>query len=630
MGESLSTSADGTLYWVPQGELTRLRKLQIDTSSRLSLLGDACRINALYVISRGGKLPLPGCFSRLETILWLYENELGREHGGRDLYVSASRDDAAALYSVLIALERVPFSELHRLRQMDGSPTRTDLETVGVSVSGSSLAMAISKAKGNVLANRLRNVSRSAFVLMGEAEAKEGQLWESLASAVSLRLHEVVTILQLDASESDASARSQDLLGRFRAFGWHGEELAGGDLPELASVLERIRGVTLPKVIALGAWDPLRSAADIGHAAAPTAAAPYAELTQALLLRLNRRCDELAVQRVALDSLRTPRRSNTARLQRLTDTYAEALAQEMGERSELILLDAALAAEVPGAVQDSLPRRFIACPAAETDMVSMASALAMAGFVPVCSASAFLLSARASEQIHSNAADHLRILYVAANAGMFSASPGQVLPSLRDLSAISTVPELVAIAPACESEVREALRWCLREHRFGSWLRLESVPWPVPFELPKDYRLEPGVGVMLRPGTDALLIGYGPVLLSEAFLAAERLGESGLSVAVLNLPWLNRVHAPWLSHVLSGYPHVFALDNHHVIGGQGDRIAEIMARAGFARWPRLHRCAIESAPAGGDPAQVLHELGLDAASLHDRVLAAVRTGRPAR
>jgi transketolase len=295
-----------------------------------------------------------------------------------------------------------------------------------------------------------------------------------------------------------------------------------------------------------------------------------------------------------------------------------------------MLLDASLEADVPSAARESLPRRFVACPAAETDMVSMAGALALAGFVPVCNASAFLLSARASEQIHGNGAEHLRVLYAASHAGVFSASPENVLPCLRDLSAISAVPELVAIAPACEAEVRESVRWCLREHRFSSWLRLESVPWPVPFELPKDYRFEPGVGVVLRPGTDALLIGYGPVLLSEAYLAAERLAESGLSVAVVNLPWLNRVHAPWLSHVLSGYPHVFALDNHHAIGGQGDRIAEIMARAGFARWPRLHRCAIEHVPSRGDHGQVLHELGLDAASLHDRVLSAVRTGRPAR
>jgi transketolase len=100
-----------------------------------------------------------------------------------------------------------------------------------------------------------------------------------------------------------------------------------------------------------------------------------------------------------------------------------------------------------------------------------------------------------------------------------------------------------------------------------------------------------------------------------------------LSVAVVNLPWLNRVHAPWLSHTVSGFGHVFSLDNHYLIGGQGDRIAEVMARAGFARWPRLHRCAIESLPGTGSDADVLHHHGLDATSLHDRVLGAVRSGR---
>lgn len=239
---------------------------------------------------------------------------------------------------------------------------------------------------------------------------------------------------------------------------------------------------------------------------------------------------------------------------------------------------------------------------------------------------ACFLSARANEQIYNNATEGSHVVYVASLAGLLPGGPGHSHQAVRDISAVAAVPNLVALAPGAESEVARALEWCLRVHRGPSWLRLESVPCDVPYLLP-DKPLELGVGDVLREGSEALLIGYGPTLLSEAWRAADMLAEEGISVGVVSLPWLNRISSWWLLRTVAHVRHVFSLDNHYVAGGQGDRVAEVLAQASGAGLPRLHRFAVESLPACGANAEVLRHHGLDAQSIRQRVRRVLATPR---
>jgi transketolase len=145
------------------------------------------------------------------------------------------------------------------------------------------------------------------------------------------------------------------------------------------------------------------------------------------------------------------------------------------------------------------------------------------------------------------------------------------------------------------------------------------VPWDVPFELPSEHQPRVGEGVFISSGQDAAVIAYGPVLLSSAYRAAMTLRERHrLSVAVINLPWLNAVAAPWLRRVVEPYEHIFALDNHHTIGGQADRIAAVLSEQSATR-PRLHRLGIEDIPVCGTNQEVLAAHGLDTDSLVVRI-----------
>lgn len=56
------------------------------------------------------------------------------------------------------------------------------------------------------------------------------------------------------------------------------------------------------------------------------------------------------------------------------------------------------------------------------------------------------------------------------------------------------------------------------------------MPWAVNFTLPTGYKLECGKGSVLREGKDAIIFAYGPIMLSNAMIAAESLAQSGVSI----------------------------------------------------------------------------------------------------
>src|SRR3712207_513506 len=187
-------------------------------------------------------------------------------------------------------------------------------------------------------------------------------------------------------------------------------------------------------------------------------------------------------------------------------------------------------------------------------MVSQASGLALRGMLPVVHSFACFLSTRPNEQIYNQTTERTKVVYVGSLAGIVPGGPGHSHQSVRDISALGAMPGMVLVEPSCEAETKLAVDYALGRADGSVYLRLVSIPCRVPYALPADYRFEEGTGVALTEGDDAVLIGYGPVLLPEAVEAARLLRERGIGLQVVNLPWLNRVDREWLHQTIDGYP----------------------------------------------------------------------------
>jgi len=637
MGDLIGNAVEGSLYFIAQTELQRIAQLDAPKDQRTRLFANACRFNALYMIARAGSGHIGSSFSSLDIVSHLYLNELGPN----DLYFSSKGHDAPGLYAVMLATGKLPFELIHRLRQLGGLPGHPDVGTEGIIANTGSLGMGISKAKGMILANRAQRREGRIFVLTGDGELQEGQIWESLISAANFHMRELIAIVDHNKLQSDTfverTSSLGDLVAKFEAFGWHVQRVDGHDVAALGRAIARAAHVTdRPHVIiadtvkgrGVSFMEHTSLDSDVAyyrfHSGAPDAAG-YTRAAEELIAHLNAHCDALGVERIAFDTVEAPRRAPPGPQQALIKAYARALVAELERTPELLVLDADLAVDIGvQPAREAFPARFIECGIAEMDMVSMAGGMSRRGLVPIAHSFACFLGTRANEHFYNNGTEHAHLLYTASLAGIVPGGPGHSHQSVRDISAIGGVPGLVALSPSCEEEVALALAWGIHEQREATYLRLESVPCSVPYSLPAGYRLELGVGCELRAGRDALFIGYGPVLLSEAYRAAERLENEGLHVGVVNLPWLNVVDAAWLARTIAGIPHLFALDNHIVVGGQGDRIASAIASAGFRDAPRVHRFAVEGIPACGSNADVLKHHALDERSLFERALRSLR------
>ena len=628
-GESLD------LQYVPLSEFRRLLELDAPPVRRAAAFAALARINTLYMIAGAWSGHIGTSFSSIEIMSWLFLNEirdLDKGDNACDVFFSSKGHDAPALYNVLIGLDLLPEDKLHQLRRLHGLPGHPHVETPFIQANTGSLGMGVSKAKGIVLANRLAGVHRRVVVLTGDGELQEGQFWESLGSAVSRQLGEITVIVDHNKIQSDTWVQSVSPLGdleaKFRAFGWHVTRCDGHDVAALERTFRGLDGVTtLPKVIIADTVKgkgvsfmegPAMKDGELYayHSGAPPEE-PYTAGLKELLAAANGLFGELGLGSVATDTrTRSPRRE-PRKTENLVAAYEQALVRQGERNPHLVALDADLIKDC-GLVSFArrFPDRFVECGIAEQDMVSMASGMARRGVLPVVHSFACFLAARPNEQIYNQCSEGTKVLYVGSLAGLLPGGPGHSHQSVRDISALRAVANLSLVEPCLESEVHALVDYAVNTATDSMYLRLVSVKWPVPFAYPHQHRVEPGRGWVVRDGSDAVVFGYGPWLLANAYEAADEIEQSsGASVRLVNLPWLNRVDPRWLREVIGGRRYILTLDNHYLKGGQGEMLATAIAELALEPTPRILRVGVMALPECGTNDEVLTHHRLDVASL---------------
>jgi transketolase len=636
------------LYYVPYAELTRIRHLPVAPEQRATAFAAACRINVLYMITRAGSGHIGTSLSCLDIVSWLFLNVLRRpadEGAARDVYFSSKGHDAPALYAVLTGLGLLDFELLHKLRRLGGLPGHPDISVPFMETNTGSLGMGVSKAKGMALANRLLEREARIYVLTGDGELQEGQFWESLPSAANLGLGEITVIVDHNKIQSDTWISEVSPLGdleaKLRSFGWQVARCDGHDLGAFGKTLDRLSSVTKqPKLIIADtlkgkgvsfmepdAMDPAERLYRF-HSGAPSDEI-YAKAVAELIEKAQAILASVGAPALKLEAVERPRAPVAGTVQRLVEAYSKELVHQAARNSRITVLDADLVLDcglIP--FRQRFPDRFVECGIAEQDMVSMAGGMALRGLLPVVHSFCCFLSSRPNEQIYNNATEKTKIIYVGSLAGLLPGGPGHSHQCVRDISSLAAVPGLILIEPSNEAEVGMALDFCVNQTSESCYLRLASIPCEIPYGLPAGYRLELGRGVVLRDGRDVVVFGYGPVVLSQVYRAAERLWEGKrIGVRVVNLPWLNRLDPEWLGETVSGCERVFTVDHHYVVGGQGDAILSALAQI-EPRAPRGSKLGVRQLPVCGANEEVLRAHRLDAQSLYEDIslaLEGVRT-----
>ena len=625
-------------------EYERVRSSSISTFDKLALLANMSRANTLASVKRAGSGHLGSSFSAMDIVTMLYYKEMntataGVESRDRDIYFSSKGHDVPGQYAVLFSLGILPRDKFVKLRRLGGTYGHPDVNTPGMEANTGSLGMGISKGKGFAFAKRLRGNGGRVFVMTGDGELQEGQIYESLQSAVNQKLTNITVIVDHNKLQSDKPVKEigdlGDIEGKFRAFGWHVERCDGHDFEQLDKAFSTFRDVTDKPKLLIADTIKGRGVSFMEHPAALKAGSGYYRwhagapdddsFTAAydeLISKINRSLEQFRLAPLKLEDYPADeKQASGVSKEFVVDAYGAALADVAAKRDDLIVLGADLTADCRlRAFEKNFPDRFIENGIAEQDMVSMAGGLALEGFLPVVNTFASFLSARANEQIYNNACEQTRIIYACHYAGLIPAGPGQSHQSIRDISLFGALPNFVVVQPCNAVETRLAVDYVVNKSTENSVLRLNIGPSPRIIELPSAYKLAEGVGVTLVDGADAILFGYGPVMLNEALVAAELLKAKGFHLKVVNMPWLNRVDEHWLIETIVDVKAIFVIEDHAPVGGLGDKILTEGNRLGLLRNRTLHKFAVEGYPACGTPQEALLFHRLDGDSVASRIL----------
>src|SRR5215831_1629129 len=163
----------------------------------------------------------------------------------RDRFILSKGHAAPLLYAVLAEAGYFPASELPTLRKLDspleGHPNM--LRLPGVEASTGSLGQGLSIGIGHALAARLDGYDYRVYVLTGDGELDEGQVWEAAMSAHKFKLDNLVAIVDLNGyQQTGATAEVLDLRPvppRWEASGWFTQEINGHDLKEVLAALKK-------------------------------------------------------------------------------------------------------------------------------------------------------------------------------------------------------------------------------------------------------------------------------------------------------------------------------------------------------------------------------------------------------
>lgn len=226
----------------------------MDERSEKKLKGFAAKIRmaALEAIYSLGSGHLGGTMSICDVLAVLYGREMkvdpqNPQWPERDKLVLSKGHTGPALYATLALKGYFPREELKTLnRPGTRLPSHCDrTKTPGVDMTTGSLGQGTSLACGMALGDKLRGRSSRTFLLVGDGEANEGQVWEAVAFASAKKLGNLVLMLdwnkrQLDGFTQDVYPMG-DFEDKFRAFGFETVTIPGNDVAAIAQALEATR-----------------------------------------------------------------------------------------------------------------------------------------------------------------------------------------------------------------------------------------------------------------------------------------------------------------------------------------------------------------------------------------------------
>lgn len=477
------------------------------------------------------------------------------------------------------------------------------------------------------------------FVLLGDSEFAEGQIYEALQLASHYKANNLVGILDVNR----LGQRGETMLGwdlqayenRVKAFGWNVVTLWDGhDIEKIRQAYANIYGAAND----LG-LDPTKPTMIIGKTMKGKGISflenkddwhgkPVGRdmLAQAVreLGEIDKNLKAVIEKPSVIATIKTS--ENAAPLEGIPypiydkpaatrEAYGDALIMMGQKYPNLVVLDAETSnSTYADKFAKKFPERYFEMFIAEQNMVSVAAGLARMGFVPFVSSFAAFLT-RAFDQIRMAQYSESNIKIVGSHAGVSIGYDGSSQMALEDLSMIRSILESVVLYP---SDPISTLK--LAEHAYNRkgivYMRMTREKTKALYFTEDSFEIG-GSHVLKESDQDVAVVFSAGITLHETLKAYETLGTHNIKIGVVDLYSVKPIDEKTIIAQAKKTGHVIIVEDHYPAGGIGEAVKNVLATHAkeFAKPVTVTHLCVQAIPRSGSPQELLEYEGIDAETI---------------
>jgi transketolase len=550
-----------------------------------------------------------------------------------DRFVLSKGHAAPVLYAALAESGVFPLSRLMTLRQfsseLEGHPTP---RIPGVDAATGSLGQGLSVGAGLAIAQRMDKKSTRVYVLLGDGEMAEGQVWEAAEFAGHYRLDNLTVMADVNAlGQSEPTMYQHDTevyRKKFEAQGFATEVIDGHDVNAVLTALDRakatkgrpqaiiartIKGHGVDFVAGKQHWhgkalskDELAKALqEIGGGIEipPDPGKSYARAS--------------LPQPPAFPAPAAPDYADGKPVA-TREAYGYALKRVGAVNPHIVAISGDVKNSTFSEVfADAFPDHFYQGYIAEQNMVSVGVGLAAFGKVPFLDTFACFLS-RAFDEVRMAAISRSNINLCGSHCGVSIGEDGPSQMALEDIASFRAVHSSAVFYPS-DAVSTERLVEIMARRPGINYLRTSRPKTPILYSKDEKFPV-PGFKVLRQSTQDkATVIGAG-ITLHEALKAADELKGKGTAIRVIDLYCVKPIDGKALAEHLSATGgRLVTVEDHWPEGGIGEAVLSALATAG-ATPSRSRLIAVTDMPHSGKPEELIEAFGISA----KHIAAAVR------
>jgi transketolase len=586
--------------------------------------GRRLRILSLKATTEAGSGHPSSCLSAadLMSVIFFHEMQFDPKdphNPANDRFILSKGHAAPLLWATYAESGIIDEKDVLTLRRLDsileGHPTP---RMPWIDVATGSLGQGLSVGLGNSFAAKLDSLPFNTYVLLGDGECAEGQVWEAAALASYYKASNLYAIV--DVNGLGQSGRTMDqfdvnrFADKFRAFGWFAQTVDGHNYDEILRAFDGFRrdGGTQPRALlaktlkgksvsllenregwhgkAIPKQDLPKALAELDKPLGPNEFVPKPR-TGFSVPQFEGKLD-IAVTRKPGESAAT------------REAYGDALVKIAEKDPRVVALD--------GDTKNSTfsekfakahPARFFEMFIAEQNMVGTATGLAARGKIPFVSTFAAFMT-RAYDQIRMAGVSQSNVKFCGSHAGISIGEDGPSQMGLEDLAMFRPIPGSVILYPSdavsAERLVMEAAR-----HRSICYIRMSRPKTAILYSNDEQFPIG-GSKILRKSPKDRATVVAAGITVHEALKAASQLEAEGIAIRIVDAYSVKPLDAQGILKAAQDTGgRIIVVEDHCEQGGLGDAVLETIGNQA-----RVVKLAVREIPRSGPPEALMEKYGI--------------------